>query len=39
MLFATGYGSPCSEGYEDVPVLPKPYRQDRLMALLERLIC
>ena len=38
ILFATGYGSTCTEGYEDVPVLPKPYRPDRLLALLERLI-
>ena len=38
ILFATGYGSACGIGYEDVPVLPKPYRQDRLFALLERLI-
>jgi CheY-like chemotaxis protein len=38
ILFATGYGSACSQGYEDVPVLPKPYRQDRLVALLERLL-
>jgi CheY-like chemotaxis protein len=38
MLFATGYGSACSDRFDDVPVLAKPYRQDRLVMLLERLI-
>lgn len=38
VLFATGYGAASADGYEDVPVLPKPYRAHQLEALLERLI-
>lgn len=38
LLFATGYGAAHADGYEQVPVLPKPYRLQQLAALLERMI-
>ena len=38
ILFATGYGAPHADGYEQVPVLAKPYRLEQLRVLLDSLI-
>ena len=33
-VFATGYGDPGHDGFADVPLVQKPYRQDQIEAVL-----